>query len=1085
MPIDPNAPIKKRKRQKRYHRIELLLLVVLIFILFSVAARALKKITISQLSEITNSQIKAGSIDLSINGSVLIKDLIIHPKNQPCSNAILKAQTLYARFGLSSLLLMKPKLKKIKVDGFVFNAEEDIDNGLWNFGSLHISPPKGVAGELPYIRLKRGILQHTRLSNGKVEICSAIPIDAEFKPVEDKKDAYEFNITTAKKQQFGESRLTGYWKPGNVMITGSMSSADLPAFERVWTTGSLTAELNYDPNNNYRFKVRAKKIGFTHTHKPQTLSSDPTSFVRQFGGFTALQRFFNQFQPQGKIDLNLEANGNFRKMTESHIRGELICHNVSILQRNFPYKMEHIIGNINFTENSIALNHLKARHGEVKFDVNGFAADFGKNLKCDIRLKSGNMILDEDLYAAVDQQQKSMWSLFEPSGKTAIEYALKKDPNGQMTTLLTVDLIDVNAAYRGFSYPLSSLTGTMIFSDKSIEINNLISNPDERKIVINGAITKLSASMPEYNLLIEAKNIPLDDILINSLPKNQQHCYQQLELNGITDAVIKVFTPEDGSVPADFIANTVFRDCNVSVKKIGMNLSSVSGMTEITSDYIQIQNMTGKYSKGTVYIAGKVWPGTNINQLKYNIALNAKKVQLTSELFDLLPVKSKNIISKLHLAGDLNYKGYVKKDIDTEPDYKITIDFLGNDLNFESFPYPLKNITGSLTFSDERIELNDISANVADSVNFISTEPAINISGTVIMDKRSFQRGSFSLSANDIILDESLAAALPEGIRNYYSEFSPTGSFDLNLPEIKVNNDKNGDKNISLIGTIRLKNCGTARPQNISDMNALLTTDITYKTQGGLHTAQTHIHADKIRINNKLLTDLDSTIYYDSGQKLWSAKNFFATFYGGKLAGSFDVRKNEYWDYRFETLFDNVDLNLFLSDKADETNPKTVTTGRMQGLVDIYGSIDTDRRTGRCKISIKDMQAGKMSIIGKVLYVLKLSEPKDFAFENMHIDSYIRRDKIIFDRIDLYGKALSLSGSGSINIDSKQIDISLNATGKNLSSAEPSTIATLAGAISPALLRVDVTGSINEPQVKTTALPVLQESLSIIGISNK
>jgi hypothetical protein len=116
---------------------------------------------------------------------------------------------------------------------------------------------------------------------------------------------------------------------------------------------------------------------------------------------------------------------------------------------------------------------------------------------------------------------------------------------------------------------------------------------------------------------------------------------------------------------------------------------------------------------------------------------------------------------------------------------------------------------------------------------------------------------------------------------------------------------------------------------------------------------------------------------------------------------------------------------------------------------------------------------------------LKLTEPKDFAFEQMVVDSYIKGDKLLFEKFDLSGQAIAFSGSGWMDLAGDNVDLVLTARGKRLAAAEPSVVQSLAEGLSQAVVRVEVTGNVHDPQVTTRTLPVIEDSLKILGTKRK
>jgi hypothetical protein len=122
-----------------------------------------------------------------------------------------------------------------------------------------------------------------------------------------------------------------------------------------------------------------------------------------------------------------------------------------------------------------------------------------------------------------------------------------------------------------------------------------------------------------------------------------------------------------------------------------------------------------------------------------------------------------------------------------------------------------------------------------------------------------------------------------------------------------------------------------------------------------------------------------------------------------------------------------------------------------------------------------------MSPLAKVLCVLKLTEPTDFAFDRVLVDSYIRQNGVLFEHLDLSGQSLAFNGSGQMDLQNHNLDLVLFARGQRLATAEPSILQSLTEGVGHALVRLEVTGNYREPKVTTTALPVIGETLGILG----
>jgi len=122
-----------------------------------------------------------------------------------------------------------------------------------------------------------------------------------------------------------------------------------------------------------------------------------------------------------------------------------------------------------------------------------------------------------------------------------------------------------------------------------------------------------------------------------------------------------------------------------------------------------------------------------------------------------------------------------------------------------------------------------------------------------------------------------------------------------------------------------------------------------------------------------------------------------------------------------------------------------------------------------------------MSPLDKVLCVLRLTEPQDYAFDEMIVDSYLKDDKIMFELMDLSGQAIAFKGSGEMSLPDRSIDLVFLARGSRLAQAEPSVFGSLTESLGSAVVRVDVTGDLYDPQVTTKTLPVIRDALEVFG----
>jgi len=289
-----------------------------------------------------------------------------------------------------------------------------------------------------------------------------------------------------------------------------------------------------------------------------------------------------------------------------------------------------------------------------------------------------------------------------------------------------------------------------------------------------------------------------------------------------------------------------------------------------------------------------------------------------------------------------------------------------------------------------------------------------------------------------------------------------------------------------------------------------------YEMSDGFRAGRAELAAVGLRIKGKALTAVSADVNYDRQRRSWLTKNISASSYDGRLTGRLKLKApaEAAMEYLLQVGFDDIDLKQFLSDTTGDsrtdgpplcgnqghTSPvgsKTATSngtsGKMNGSLSIVGRIGTvggehlreplrePLRIGRCRLQIADMQVGKLSPLAKLLSVLSPTEPKDFAFERMLIDSYIRDDRLSIKKFDLSGETLAFNGSGWMDLQSQDVDLTLTARGHRLATAEPSVFQSLTEAVGQGVVRMRVSGNFHDPQVTTETLPVIKETLGILG----
>jgi hypothetical protein len=1010
---------------------------------------------------------------------------VVKPKHRDDPGTeIIRAKKVFASFDKKSLLLLKPRLDHIDVNDFVFDVVYDVNTGWSNLSKLVIKSSKGSFHKIPNINLQSGTLQYVKMSNEDRNIAISLPLEADFKSDEQMPGKYDFNITTATMiSGYGQSHLQGSWKPGDVTIAGGIASLSVPKFEMAWIIDVMAAELKYDKDKNYSLVLSAQNMHSLRSEE-QVLALEIPSFIRKYGFFTAMQEFLDTYEPKGLADIRLEMSGNFRSIAESEIKGSVNCKDVAFNYSHFEYPVERVSGKINFTQDELSFSNVTGRHGDSEISFSGWYRNFGPSHEYKIDIASESIPLENDLYEALGRKEKKFWSSFSPTGNINVDLEFEKHPETGRNMNLKLGLLGVSALYSDFPYPLRNLNGRLIFSRDKIRVQDVVSQNGDTEIALNGEILNSGQENLSYNIAIEVNNVPMDTTLEAALQKDRKKIYRILKPSGLADGMIQVSKPGSGDM--DFVADLGFRETTIKPDSLSEPVSDIYAHVAFTPDLIVIKDFSGQYGDIPVSLSGQVMPD-NEQKLCYDILLNLENVQLNNEELErLLPESIKEIISRFDPNGGVNLIADLKKDDPAKPvDYGVTVNCLGDSMNLADFPYPLTDVTGTMKIDSDNIELQNVSVSLVNDIQNEAEKARLLLNGDIKISNGSFAKAELKLSAKNILLDDRLGKLLPQHCQGLYSALSPSGCVDIDLDNFRLLNGDDNQKNVEFSCKLKLGGCDFKMSNQPAKLDSVIEVHGGYVSGEGFSNCRIVVDNGTLNVLGKTLTALKAEIHYDPNLQTWTSQELVADLYGGRTTGKFEFiqKDGSPMEYVLQTAFDNVDLKRFMADtKVSREQTNGYTTGKMSGWLNLSSQVaENDSRIGACRLTIRNMQVGKMSPLGNILQVLNLTEPSDYAFDSMFVDSYIRRNGLVVAKLDMSGKSVAFYGSGSIDLLDGGVDLSLIARGHRLVTDDPSILQSLTEGLGQAVVRMDVTGDYRNIKVATKALPVLEGTLQILG----
>ncbi len=758
------------------------------------------------------------------------------------------------------------------------------------------------------------------------------------------------------------------------------------------------------------------------------------------------------------------------------------CFDVTMTDKQFPYRLTDLAGRLDISEKGSYFPKLSAKHGEVDLIISGYALEGGELLDMDVRIISPNMKLDNDLMSAMNENMKNLWWTFKPEGTAAIDFRTFKKPGEDKMEKLDVSLINVRALYLHFPYQLENLTGKLTMEKdqiRLIDIKSAHENPQgPYTITLNGRITEIEKPAPRFYIEISADDVPIDDRFMDALPANQRRFYEKFTLAARTDAEIKVFPNEVGTREVEYIGNVKISGASLEYEEIPLPLTDVDIEAILTPDLVRVEKFSAKNKDGVIEAGGKIWPINEVNKkLGLCLTLDARNLEISEELLRSLPYEKIEIFDELTAAGRINLDADINlnpKESDC-PGLNIFVECLGNDITFNKFPYPFSDVKGTITVSENEIILDNLKAEYPseEKTSFISLD------SRVLLDDKKLKQAIFSVNAENVPLDDKFIQALPDKASAIYKKIAPGGFVSLSIPSGVITAGKE-TANLKMGFTAGVNEGSLTKQKTIDNIDAVLAGKIEYEIGKGIVSLDNcRLESPRFDIAEKQVKGLRAEILFDPEKQRIFSKDIFADFYGGPVSGGFTLDKKEMgYDYYLGATVSGAEVGRMFE---DEKKPSGIHSGLLKADMTVSGYADQpNARTGRVKIRVSDITFADESLPGRVVSAVKTRKPVKFRFTDIKIDSHIKNDRLVFDDLFMYNESLVLKGKGNYHLGKNSLDVTFAAFGNEMT-REPEMLESLIRGLGPGIVKVDVRGKIDDPQIKTEKLPMIKSPFELLG----
>lgn len=752
-----------------------------------------------------------------------------------------------------------------------------------------------------------------------------------------------------------------------------------------------------------------------------------------------------------------------------------------------PEPLTDVEASLRFDNAGFTISDLSARCGSTRLTLNATAGGYDAASPLELSLDARQVQLDRLPVGSLPADVREAFRQFSPRGLVDVAGRLSFDGN-RWTPDLAIRCHDLSIQYVEFPYRLHEGTGWIEIKPGGVAVR--------LRMIGGGQVVQCRADVqepgPDFTGWIEVNSegaIPLDDKLLAAMEAPAQRIVRAFRPRGAASFQAR-FHREAGEERMHRKLNVLLHECSIQHDWFAYPIDKVSGSLHLTDDDWVFRNLCGRNDSASIVGEGSWMEDARAGRL-LRLQFTATDLPLAEELRQALSPEVQRLWSNLRPRGNIDHLvvglRYTARDEQLSMD--VSADKWGPGQNTEGrtlsvepawFRYRLDNVTGAFRYQDGVMQLSNLQA----------THNRTQLSGeaTCRMQDGGACRLEFTrLAADRIEVDQDLVAALPSGLGESLGRVAPQGPLNM----------------IGRLG-ITVPRLAEAAPELDWDLSLdlengrIATTTPVEHIHGGVRLAGSsgragvacrgEISVDSAIVRGVQLTRIEGPIWTD-GQRLVfgsaadneagqgrgqpTPRPVTADVFGGQLTLDGQVSLLE--DGQFQT---NASLQLAdLADIARQMAPHhRGLTGNVFATAHIMGAgagMHTWRGGGQ--VRLRDSDIYELPVMIALLKLLSVRRPDRTAFTTSSIDFRIEGDDLAFDRIDFSGDAITLKGKGRMNAQ-REIDLKFHPLMGREERLIP-IMRPLLGQTGREFLLIQVTGTLDQPEVKQTVFPRLDAQL--------
>jgi hypothetical protein len=753
-----------------------------------------------------------------------------------------------------------------------------------------------------------------------------------------------------------------------------------------------------------------------------------------------------------------------------------------------PFVVSDMKASFSADRSGLRIESLEAHGGATLLRGSGHLVGWSTAGDFDLLVEAERLVVGRQWEGVLPEPMADHWKKLLPAGEVDVRAEVTRR-GGVVDPRVSVRCRNVSLTHYRFPYRLDRTVGTVVLEGRSLSLH-LTGQAGGHPVQVAG-VMKFEPGGAAGHVEVRGDGMQIDEPLLAALPSRSADIVRHLRAAGTFDFV---FRHERGPTLPDGPANSLgirLTKCSLAYAGFPYPLTNVSGRIRMDRGHWTIQDVVGLNDAGVVRCSGSLVPhGEGDGEL--TLHLTGAGVVLERELRDALPAGMRQVWDDLDPRGNADFSATVSHRIKVRRT-TVAVEAIphGDTVSIEPawFPYRLEQLQGRLVLEDGLLRF--------EGVRGVHDRTTVAAEGTCrFMSEGGWHVSFAQLSADRFRTDHDVMQALPPGLQRAIALLRPRGLLSLSgaldiysTPVVSAPSDDGGSapapaaawdlvvdmEQGALDVGVGLEHVhGGVRLRGQSDGRSWQSTG-----EVAIDSAMWR-GVQMTKVSGPLAMNADGARFGMAAETIGSGRprRLQAEVAGGMLAIDGRMTADEAGSFAVAMSLDGADVER-LTGEMREVGPAADARryrGRLSGSLELTGARGgTHSLAGRGQVRLKDATIHELPVVVALLKVLRVKAPDRNAFGSSFADFRIEGPHVYLDSIELAGDAISLVGTGELDLDGN-VHLVFRSIMGDAEEQLPVMKRVLGGASGQFLL-IHVDGTIAQPDISSEAFPTLAAAL--------